>query len=302
MIFTLNKSVENGNVSLLSKAILLVAEKHHHLLMEDDVSEWLTTTILDSTDYLGKYDRYALKCNRELWRVTGIQMNYQTRLSVGSEKNAISIEQLYAIVNEPSYVVLENSEYDWAAICRWVDIYRTERTFKTLNESLHRAIQEKHLRAAHSGGGNGTIVNKMNSIASLYQGQALHKITTIYDSDKESIDDNLDHNKALNEFLKSSGFIGHELHKREIENYFSIDTMHAAGMIEENASIPDFTPEEYDYVDLEKATFTKYKKRFMPNLAKFLYKQSLKERVAHHKVSETIDEIQLIIITLARFI
>ena len=40
----------------------------------------------------------------------------------------------------------------------------------------------------------------------------------------------------------------------------------------------------------------------MPNLAKFLYKQSLKERVAHHKVSETIDEIQLIIITLARFI
>lgn len=302
MIFTLNKSVQNGDISILAKAILLISEKHHHLLMSNDVHDWLGTTILDTPDYLGRIDRDALKNNHELWRVTKMQQNYQTKISVGLENDSITIEQLYAIVNEPSYVVLENSVYDWAVICRWVDVYRTEREFKSLNESLYRAIKENNLRADHSGGGNGSIKNKIYSLVDRYKGQAVRKITTIYDSDKTCVNDKVDHNKALNLFLNTSGFIGHELYKREMENYFSIDTLRAAGMVNENAVIPKFTPDEYDFVDLEKESFTNYKKNLMPHLTEFLYKQSLKERVSHHKLSDSVDEIQSIIITLARFI
>lgn len=302
MIFTFNRSVQQGDISLLAKCVLLIAEKHHHLLLDNGMSDWLSSTIIESTEYLGRVDREALKNNREVWRVTGVQQKYQTKLTVGVEENTITIEQLYKIVNEPSYVVLENSMYDWSAICRWVDIYRNERDFKSLNESVFRAIKEMNLRGDHSGGGNGTIVNKIKSFDGIFQECSKLKVTTIYDSDKKSLTDSKDHNNALRDFLESFGFIGHELHKREIENYFSIDTLRMAGMIKEEEDIPEYTPEEYDFLDIEKAPFVKYKKRLMPALSQHLHKTALKERVAHHKVSDSVDEIQLIIITLARFI
>ena len=302
MIFTFNQSVQQGNIGLLARSVLLIAEKHHHLLLDNDMSDWLSSTILDSTNYLGSFDREALKNNREVWRVTGVQQKYQTKLTVGLEENTINIEQLYKIVNEPSYVVLENSMYDWSAICRWVDIYRNERDFKTLNESVFRAIKEMRLRGDHSGGGNGTIANRISNLKEIFQECSKFKVTTIYDSDKDSPHDTTEHNKVLNEYLKSLGFIGHELHKREIENYFSVDTLRMAGMINENVIIPKYTPEEYDFLDIENAPFVKYKKKSMPKLAQNLYKAALKERVAHHKVSDSIDEIQFIIITLSRFI
>lgn len=302
MIFTLSESVKDGDLRCLSRAILLISEKHHHLLMDDDVKDWLTATILNTTDYLGKLDCEALKNNRELWCVTQMQQQFQSHVSVSNNEEGINIKQLFAIVNEPSYVILENSLYDWSAICRWVEIYKTERNYKNLNESLHRAIIENNLRTYHAGGGNGSIVNQIETIKGLYLNQAYRKITTIYDSDKKCKDDSENHNKSLNKYLKDFGFIGHELHKREIENYFSIDTMRAAGLINENADIPNFTPEEYDFVDIENATFTKYKKRFLPNLAKQLYRDSLKQRVAHHRISDSVDEIQFIIFLLAKYI
>lgn len=302
MIFTFNKTVQQGDLGLLARCILLMAEKHHHLLLDNEMLEWLSSTILESTDYLGRVDREALKNNREVWRITGVQQKYQTKLTVGVEENTITIEQLYKIVNEPSYVVLENSMYDWSAICRWVDIYRNERDFKSLNESVFRAIKEMNLRGDHSGGGNGTIVNKIKSFEEIFKECSNLKVTTIYDSDKIGIHDPIDHNSALRDFLGSVGFIGHELHKREIENYFSVDTLRMAGMIKEDEDIPEYTPEEYDFLDIENAPFVKYKKKFMPALSQHLHKAALKERVAHHKVSDSVDEIQLIIITLARFV
>lgn len=301
MIFTFNNSVRQGDLVLLSKCILLIAEKHHHLQLEKGMLDWLSATILDSQQYLGLLDREALKKNSEVWRITGVQKEYQTKLTVGIEADTISIEQLYKIVNEPSYVVIENSKYDWAAICRWVEIYRYERDFKSLNEFVLRAINEKSIRGDHAGGGNGTIVNKIKSVAEIFPGCANLKVTTIFDSDKEGPQDHIDHNKALKDFLSSSAFTGYELHKREIENYYSIETFRMAGMIM-SEDIPDYTPEDYDFIDIEKASFVNYKKRMLQNLTNHLYRDALKKRVAHHKVSDTVDEIQLIIITLARFI
>ncbi len=302
MIFEFDKSIQKGDISLLAKALLLIAEKHHHILTDVETFDWIRNDILDSTDYLGSIDRESLKTNSELWSVTGTQKNYQRQLSVGIGDADLSIQQLYTIVNEPSYVVLENSSYDWAAISRWIELYHNERNYKSLNESLYEAIKEQNLRPDHAGGGNGTIANEIGTLEATYSGKAQYKLTTIYDSDKTKIDDTDDHNKALKAYLVKSGMFGFELHKREIENYFSIETLESAGMIDKTIEIPSYTPEEYDFIDIEKAPFTKYSKKDMAKLAGYLSKESLKERVAHHKHSDSVDEIQLIIIELAKYI
>lgn len=302
MIFEFDKSIQKGDISLLAKALLLIAEKHHHILTDVETFDWIRNDILDSTDYLGSIDRESLKTNSELWSVTGTQKNYQRQLSVGIGDADLSIQQLYTIVNEPSYVVLENSSYDWAAISRWIELYHNERNYKSLNESLYEAIKEQNLRPDHAGGGNGTIANEIGTLEATYSGKAQYKLMTIYDSDKTKIDDTDDHNKALKAYLVKSGMFGFELHKREIENYFSIETLESAGMIDKTIEIPSYTPEEYDFIDIEKAPFTKYSKKDMAKLAGYLSKESLKERVAHHKHSDSVDEIQLIIIELAKYI
>lgn len=302
MIFTFNESIKYGDAGTLARTIFIMSQKHHHILYNAEIARWLSETILGSTKYLGGLQIDSLKNNRELWCITRAQEKYQKHITVGFNDGDLTIAQLEVLIREPSYVILENSVHDWAAICKWIELYKNEKLFKNLNESVYWAIKENQLRPYNAGGGNGTIANVFRSIERLYHGKAKYKITTIYDSDKTSLNDCCNHNRKLNQFLEESGFIGHELHKREIENYFPIETYRKAGMIKDTESIPDYTPEEYDFVDIEKATFTNYKKNKLKELSSFLDKQSLKNRIAHHKHSDSVDEIQKIIINLYLFI
>lgn len=303
MIFELDCSIIGSDRQKVSKALCLVSEKKGLLLVGNNVQDWIDKEILnENNEFLSKFDVQTLKTNQSLWNVTKLQRNYHSTIKIGKASNMFSIDQMLNLLEEKSYLILENSNYDWPAIKHWIELYKNDREFKSLNQQVLRAIKEDIIREAHAGGGNGTIVNQFNALLTHYhKGCGTYKLTTIFDSDKTSSTDT-GHNKALIQFLANNGFAGHELYKREIENYFPIEAYRQADLLCKNQTIPDYTPEEYDFIDIQKATFTNYQKNQLPRLVPYLTKEALSNRIGHHKHSTSVDEIQEIIILLAKFI
>ena len=303
MIFELDCSIIGSDKQKVSKALCLVAEKKGHLSVEHNVQDWIDNEILnESNEFLSRFDVQTLKTNQSMWNVTKLHRNYHSTIKIGKANGMYSIDQMLNLLTEKSYLILENGNYDWLAIKHWIELYKNEREFKSLNQQVLRAIKEDIIREAHAGGGNGTIVNQFNALLTHYhKGCGTYKLTTIFDSDKTSSTD-IRHNKALKQFLANNGFAGHELYKREIENYFPIEAYEQAGLLFRNQTIPAYTPEEYDFIDIQNATFTNYQKNQLPRLVPYLTKEALSDRVEHHRHSTSVDEIQKIIILLAKFI
>lgn len=113
----------------------------------------------------------------------------------------------------------------------------------------------------------------------------------------------------MKEYLESNRIKGHELRKREIENYFSVNTYKRAGFLKDEQVARAMTAEEWDFHDIGKSNIirktdntgkeTAIEKKDVETLSRLLTKEDLKERVL---IPTGYDEIQSIILQLAKFI
>jgi hypothetical protein len=74
-------------------------------------------------------------------------------------------------------------------------------------------------------------------------------------------------------------------------------------MIDPHATIPNYTPEDWDFMDIENQAFIKYKKKQLPDLVMYLDKPSLLSLVEKKKEKyggEMMNEIQMLILKFAK--
>lgn len=302
MIFSIDDSVmKQGEDAALVFAVSLqkAAEKRHYVEISLPMRQWINNELFGSDKYLGSLARESLVNNLEVWNPASICKRYQTTVTVGYGSGMLSIEEMALLVEEPSVVVLENGRYDWAVIKRWIKLYRKERGFDTINQQVHRAVTSHLLREHNAGGGNGSISNVMTVLMPIYKGLHALRLTTIFDSDKASAHDTVDHNQSLKAFLNENHIEWDELTKREIENYFDFETYRRAGLLTDNTQ-PCTTPlEEWDFHDIGKDKQIIMEKKDVEKLCDVLTKDELK---THATELSGRDEVQDVILHLAKYI
>ena len=302
MIFSIDHSViEQGEEVILNfaKTLLDAAEKQHYVQVSPKVLLWIEQELFNTNKYLGTLARESLKGNKDFWQPTSMCQKYQRHVTIGYNTNMLPVEKMALLVEEPSVVVLENGRYDWAVIKKWIELYKNDRGLKTINQQVNRAVITHQLREHNAGGGNGSITNIIKELMHIYEGLHALRLTTVFDSDKHSAHDATDHNQHLKAFLDKNQIKWHELKKREIENYFDIETYRRAGLLADNAQDYDFTAEEWDFLDIGKSKIIKMEKRDVERLSELLIKDELKK---HATALSGEDEIQAIILHLAKYI
>ena len=302
MIFSIDDSVmEQGEdvAFVFATSLQKAAEKWHYVDMSPQMRRWIDNELFESEKYLGTLAREALVKNSELWNPASICKRHQTTVTVGYGSGMLSVEEMALLVEEPSVVVLENGRYDWAVIKRWIKLYRKERGFDTINQQVHRAVTGHLLREHHAGGGSGNITNVMTVLMPIYKGLHALRLTTIFDSDKTSAHDTVDHNQNLKVFLDENHIGWYELAKREIENYFDFETYRRAGLLTDNTQTNTMPSEEWDFHDIGKDKQIKMEKKDVEKLSDALTKEELKKHTVDLSGK---DEIQDIILHLAKYI
>ena len=302
MIFSIDDSVmEQGEdvAFVFATSLQKAAEKWHYVDMSPQMRRWIDNELFESEKYLGTLACEALVKNSELWNPASICKRHQTTVTVGYGSGMLSVEEMALLVEEPSVVVLENGRYDWAVIKRWIKLYRKERGFDTINQQVHRAVTGHLLREHHAGGGSGSITNVMTVLMPIYKGLHALRLTAIFDSDKTSAHDTVDHNQNLKVFLDENHIGWHELAKREIENYFDFETYRRAGLLTDNTQTNTMPSEEWDFHDIGKDKQIKMEKKDVEKLSDALTKEELKKHTVDLSGK---DEIQDIILHLAKYI
>ena len=302
MIFSIDDSVmrQGEDVTFVfATSLQKAAEKRHYVEMSPQMRCWIDNELFDSEKYLGTLACESLVNNLEVWNPASICKRYQTTVTVGYGSGMLSVEEMALLVEEPSVVVLENGRYDWAVIKRWIKLYRKERGFDTINQQVHRAITGYLLREHNAGGGNGSIANVMTVLMPIYKDLHALRLTTVFDSDKTSAHDTVDHNQSLKAFLNGNHIGWHELAKREIENYFDFETYRRAGLLTDNTQICTMPLEEWDFHDIGKDKRIKMEKKDVEKLSDVLTKDELKTHAAELSGR---DEVQDVILHLAKYI
>ena len=304
MIFQIDLSVIAAKQDReLAKAIDLISSEGHYLDCTSQVYEYIETKVLVNA-YLGTISIDEIRKNKEMFAPTALKRNYCTTILVGYGVNMLTINEVLFMLSKQSKLVLENGTYDWSTVKRWVDVLKNDRNYKSLNQMVMRSIDTHKLVVEHAGGAGG-IRQRMEALQSEYgENVARHKLLTVFDSDKISETDAGNHNEKLISFLSECNFLWHELYKREMENYYSVKTYRLAGLVKDESldELNSLTPQAYDYLDIEKSDNLSYTKRHMPLLAKYMDGDRLAERVSHHIRPDGINEIQEIILLLAKYV
>lgn len=304
MIFKIDPSIKHFSqeeLIVFSNALLRAEEKLHYLNIDFQTKRWIENNLFNNNLYLGRLAIHLLEENNEFWFPTALLRNNMRTVIVGKGNDFLGVDEMRMLVEEPAVVVLENGRYDWSVVKEWVELYTEERALKTINQHVDCAIKENRLRD-HNAGGSGNVSNVITVLEPIYDGLPHLKIMTVFDSDKCSEQDHEDHHHSLKGYLREHKIEYHELEKREIENYFPIDTYRKSGLIVEGVEIPVFTDKEYDFQDLGnpiQSPFIKMGKKDVETLAKNITLKELKSRVT---VVDGMDEVQRIILMLARFI
>lgn len=312
MIFRIDKSIMTQGQSVIldfARALSVAADNQHAVLLPILVWEWVEEKILKTDTYLGKLVREQLMSSLELWNPTKMLLTHETTVDIGYVGDMLTVEDMLRLMQEPSWIVLENGRYDGIVIEKWIRLYRNEKGLGTINAEVYRAMAQSRLRVYNSGGGNMSIANAIDTLMKVTGRLYPYRITTIFDSDKCSATDPTDHNRKLKEYLESKRIKGHELRKREIENYFSVNTYKRAGFLKDEQVARAMTAEEWDFHDIGKSRIirktdntgkeTAIEKKDVETLSRLLTKEDLKERVL---IPTGYDEIQSIILQLAKFI
>lgn len=311
MIFYFDSSIiDKSNARIIASYLKLIHEQKHKIDYADpSVWTFMENEVL-TTNYLGRLDIEAIKENQELRDVRRTDRGYLCIVEVGKNYNQIDLKTLGIILTNKSYIVLENSHYDWCPIKVWIDMLKNDRDYKDINRKVAYAVEQKWICPEHAGGGNGTIVNKIKDLeASIFLSATRIKVTTIFDSDKKSAPIPSEKNEALKTYLNDNSFNYHEWDRREIENYIPLRIYKAAGLVNQNIKEPDTQPENWNYEDLPKHPYFigKYKKDKLQHLARYIDDQSVRETFVDKSYENPYDkhmvtEIQHVIFMLAKYI
>lgn len=310
MIFLLDTSImDKANAKPLADALKLICLGQHKVDYNDPkVWQFVEDEVL-TTSNLGKIDIDLITGNQNMRDVRNIDRNYLSTMEIGTGPGMTDLLALSVILRESSCVVLENSHYDWCPLKAWVAFVKNDRDYKEINTKVSHAIDEKRIKPEHSGGSGG-IENKIRDLKrDTYHATAPYKITTLFDSDKSSVTDTVDHNSALKDFLTGEGYRYHEWERREIENYIPLRVYEHAGLVNKGVAKPSVIPDDWNFTDIEKHPYFigKYKKKKMEGLARRIDKSATKETFADKNYVNPVDkhpisELQYVIFHLAKYI
>lgn len=311
MIFKFDDSVKTDDDKerhLLAKCLRLMNEKGHKVDRNGCYFDFVEK-VVQGTMYMGQMDINQIENNHELFDVTNAHRDDYTCLTMGMGEGMYSPSDILVILEKDSLVVVENASYDSQVIKRWAESYSDEDgKIGDVNKAVYDALDEGRLMFLNAGGGDGTITLKIKDQLPFYGNNPQLKITTVFDSDKKSADDEGIHNQSLKTYLEENGYTYHCLVKREMENYFPLKVYEKCGIAVEGYVFPEFTSDEWDYVEVDKleGLKEKYEKKMLPELAKRSKKKHFKQRVAHQKKYNShygeVDEIQHVLLMLAQYI
>lgn len=303
MIFKIDSSLKNAegkSAKELADLILHISNAQHNIVCEPDMWKWMTEHLLIN-EYLSNWDIQLINGNKQLRDITHAKSRYLSTVTIGMEAGMFSPAEADKLVSQPSLVIVENEQNDWAVIRKWIDLLKNDRTYKDVNTIVCKRKDANDFRA-YNAGSSGQIANSIAQRHAIYGSTIPYKVTTLIDSDKRDADDDFKDEKII-KAMEEAGIEGHILHKREMENYFTEANYRAAGIIAPGVPVPVYTDEEWDFIDIENASFTNYKKKQLPTLVQYLDKPSLLSRVDVRKVTyngEVINEIQMIILKFAK--
>lgn len=322
MIFHLDNTIKKQSqeaILTLAEAMVLACD-NHHFIIRDTLIDWIDEEIMNSQLYLGELAKLKLQNNHELFSPKSCHKKYLQEITVGYERKMISIEQMYKMVQLPSYVILENSKYDWSMFEKWVYLYSDDDIFETINQMVNTAIYEGQI-IPDNGGGKTNIPNQAYIRTSIYPTSELklysYKLLAVLDSDKTSDTDLFDHNNDIKTKLGNLNVEFYELRKRKIENYFPFETYKAVGLSKTENRPAELTELDWDYCDLNdnKSSIAKnnhtirvqdflhkFEKKNVVDLSNALTKQQLKQRIAHDNRINGHDEVQETILKIAKLI
>ena len=294
MIFKIDSSLKNAegkSAKELADLILHISNAQHNIVCEPDMWKWMTEHLLIN-EYLSNWDIQLINGNKQLRDITHAKSRYLSTVTIGMEAGMFSPAEADKLVSQPSLVIVENEQNDWKVIQKWIDLLKNDRTYKDVNTIVCKRKDAKDFRA-YNAGSSGQIANSIAQRHAIYGSTIPYKVTTLIDSDKRDADDDFKDEKII-KAMEEAGIEGHILHKREMENYFTEANYRAAGIIAPGVPVPVYTDEEWDFIDIENASFTNYKKKQLPTLVQYLDKPSLLSRVDVRKVTyngEVINEI-----------
>lgn len=314
MIFIIDQSIiylESKKFSIFAEAILKASDEHHFIVIDYQTQRWITDTLLSDDQYLGKSQIDRIESNLELWSPDTMCQNNMAKVTIGVGDNFLSVEDMKLIADRQSKVVIENGLYDWEVVKKWVKLYRQDRVYKSINSKVHRAITSFQLVEENAGGGSGSIENRIRTIIPEYKGVAQWKISTIFDSDKDCRNQPSKNSSLIN-YLQNNKIGFHELNKREIENYFPYSLYKELKFTTDKVPNPnesgfywdyyDFTPNENTLKNKDYVRFVKCEKDDVLALAEKLTKQDVQSRLAHCTDAGEPDEVQEIILLMAKII
>lgn len=305
MIFKFDDSIQiiSGKaVKDTADLILHISGQNHHISCDADLWQWLELKFMKSYEYLSKWDLQSIRSNRSLRDITAEKRKYLSTVVVGYGDGMFTPPEAMELVRKPSLVIVENEANDWAVVRKWIDLLKKDRQYGNINTIVCQRKDSGYLRP-YNAGSSGQIVNSIIQRQKEYHKGTGYKVTVLLDSDKTGPEDALSNEKEkIRQAMVDAGIEGHILYKREMENYFSESVYREAKMIQTD-SVPPYSDEDWDFLDIEKAPFTKYKKKDLPTLVEYLDKSSLLKRVGAGRrdyLGEMMNEIQIIIMKLAR--
>ncbi len=316
MIFTFDKSLRTDDDKVkqkLARCLILINEKGHRIDRNGFYFSFIEDNILVTT-YMGSMDIAHIKSNHELFNVASSQRQDYRCITIGCGEKMQTLENAYLILNEPSLIIVENGTNDSSVITRWAECYKGEGNIGDINATICDAFEDNRVRFLGAGGGSGTIRKRIEDQYKVYGNCSQLKIMSVFDSDKTSIDDDVDHQKSLKDFLVDSNFEYHCLIKREMENYFPISVYEKCGLLVQGKKIPSYKDIEWDYVKIKEEKDKKpgeqdyliYEKKYLPDLAANAMKEDFQQRILHQPKYPThygeVDEIQYILFKIAMFV
>lgn len=306
MIFKIDSSLNNvkgKSAKELADLILHISNAQHNISCNPDMWKWVNEHLLVN-EYLSNWDVQLIKSNKQLRDITYVKSRYLSTVTIGLQAGMFTPAEADKLISHPSLVIVENEQNDWAVIRTWIDLLKNDRNYKDVNTIVCKRKDANEFRA-YNAGSSGQIVNTVTQRQTIYGRKATpYKVTILIDSDKcDAVADFSNEKKKIIQAMAKAGIEGHILHKREMENYFTEANYRAAGIIVPSKAVPVYTDEEWDFIDIENASFTNYKKKQLPMVAQYLDKLSLLSRVDVRKVTyngEIMNEIQMIILKFAK--
>lgn len=304
MIFKLDKSIlDSTDKKTLANFISLASKANQKVDCTESVWSYIEKHILN-TNFLGKIDIDEIRENIDLRDIKTIYRTHFTEVLVGNGEDMIDIHVALQILTNESYIILENSRYDWPTIKKWIETFdgKVGAKYKTINSIVHNAVKNNKLLPDHAGGCGPNIINRIETLRNGKYAQIYSfNLSTVYDSDKNSKEDTPKH-QELEKYLSDNHILGHELIKREIENYYSQAAYEEARLAKGTNVLP-LDDEVYDYLDIPTCGLFNLKKSNMETMPRFIKQNRLIRRIQNNMVDCNGEyEIQVIIFMLAKII